>query len=392
MPTSATLFAITAPTLFDGEQFLSDHCVIVRGDTVEQILPAGDCPAGLDTLALAQGTLAPGLIDLQVNGGGGLMLNNTPDSDTVNAMLAAHRSRGTTAMLPTLMSDTREVQQAAADAVRAARAGGNPGILGIHIEGPFFDTNRRGAHDIDMIRPPQAQDIDWLCSLQDLTVMLTLAPEHTQPGQIEQLARSGIHVCAGHTNASYQQIMDAAAQGVVGVTHLFNAMSPFTSREPGAVGAALDNDGLWAGIIADGHHVHPAAIRLAYAAKPGGKLVLVTDAMATVGSDTPAFEIYGEKIHERDGRLVNAAGVLAGSAIGMIDAVRYANLTVGLPLAECLRMASLYPAAILNREDSLGRIASGHRADLVHFDEDFVVRHTWLAGERQAHNAGADGK
>jgi N-acetylglucosamine-6-phosphate deacetylase len=236
-----------------------------------------------------------------------------------------------------------------------------------------------------MIRPAQAQDIDWLCSLQDLPLLVTLAPEHAQAGQIGQLTRSAVHVCAGHTNASYRQIRDATNEGLQGVTHLFNAMSPLTSREPGTVGAALDDDRLWAGIIADGHHVHPASIRLAHRAKPPGKLVLVTDAMATVGGDSPVFEIYGEEIRESDGRLINADGVLAGSAIGMIDAVCYANQTVGLPLEECLRMASLYPAAILKRDDSLGRIASGFRADLVHFDENFTVCNTWLAGERQSH-------
>ncbi|RLA46490.1 MAG: N-acetylglucosamine-6-phosphate deacetylase [Gammaproteobacteria bacterium] len=385
MPTSATEFAITAPTVFDGERLLPDHCVIVRGETVVQVLPARDCPAELDTLILDTGILAPGLIDLQVNGGGGLMLNNAPVSATVNAMAAAHRATGTTSMLPTLLSDTHEVQQAAVEAVREARTGGNAGIAGLHLEGPFFEPTRRGTHSAGMIRPPRAQDIDWLCALQDLTLIVTLAPEHAQPGQIGQLTRSGIHVCAGHTNASYQQVRDAAKQGLHGVTHLFNAMSPLTSREPGTVGAALDDDSLWAGIVADGYHVHPANIRLAHKAKPAGKLVLVTDAMATVGSDSPAFELYGEEIRESDGRLVNADGVLAGSAIGMIDAVCYVNRTVGLALEECLRMASLYPAAILKLDDKLGRVASGYRADLVHFNDDFTVYNTWLAGQRQSH-------
>jgi N-acetylglucosamine-6-phosphate deacetylase len=386
MPTSATEFAITAPTVFDGERFLADHCVIVQGQTVVQVLPARDCPAELDTLVLDTGILAPGLIDLQVNGGGGLMLNSSPVSATVNAMHTAHRATGTTSMLPTLMSDTREVQQAAVDAVREARAGGNAGIAGLHIEGPFFEPGRRGAHSASMIRPPGAQDIDWLCSIQNLPLLVTLAPEHAQTGQIGQLTRSGVQVCAGHTNASYQQIRDAAKEGLQGVTHLFNAMSPLTSREPGTVGAALDDDSLWAGIIADGHHVHAAGIRLAHRAKPAGKLVLVTDAMATVGGDSPVFELYGEEIRECDGRLVNTDGVLAGSAIGMIDAVCYTHRTVGLPLEECLRMASLYPAAVLKLDDSLGRIISGYRADLVHFDENFTVYNTWLAGQRQSHN------
>ena len=386
MPTNGITFAITAPTVFDGGQFLQDHCVIVQGETVTQLLPAKECPPALDTLRLTQGILAPGLIDLQVNGGGDLMFNNACSGDTVNSMLAAHRASGTTSMLPTLMSDTPQVQQAAVEAVRDARASGNRGILGIHIEGPFFAKAKRGAHRADLIREAGEMDIDWLCSLQDMAVMVTLAPELVQANHIEQLVHRGIHVCAGHTVASYQQVVEAADQGLRGITHLFNAMSAFTSREPGTVGAALTDDRLWAGVIADGHHVHPASIRLAHSAKPAGKLVLVTDAMATVGGTRESFELYGELIRAQDGKLVNADGVLAGSAIGMIDAVRYANSTVGLPLEECLRMAALYPAAILQLDHCLGRIAVGYRADIVHFDNEFAVHHTWLAGQHQAHS------
>ena len=385
MPDSGTAFAICAPSLFDGAQFLRDHCVVVRAGTVERVLPMAECPGDLDAIVLTAGTLAPGLIDLQVNGGGDLMFNNDPCEATLVAMLDAHRPTGTTAMMPTLISDTRERQQQAVAAVRAACAGGNPGILGVHLEGPYFDLARRGAHQADMIRQASAADIAWLCSLGDLRVIVTLAPEHALPGQIRELAASGIHVCAGHTNASYEQIMDAVAAGLEGVTHLYNAMSPQTSRAPGTVGAALAEDALWAGIIADGHHVHPANIRLARQAKPAGRLVLVSDAMATVGGSRGAFSLYGEEIRQSSGKLVNSAGALAGSAIGMINAVAYSVRSVGIPLAECLRMASLYPAAILRLDHSLGRIAPGYRADLVHFDEQFGVRNTWLAGERRQH-------
>jgi N-acetylglucosamine-6-phosphate deacetylase len=381
MPPAGTTFAIAAATVFDGERCLQDHCVIVHEETVTQVLPTRDCPSNLKVLRLEQGTLAPGFIDLQVNGGGGIMLNNDPSCDAVNTISRAHHAAGTTSILPTLLSDTREVQQAAVAAVDEARAQGNCGIAGIHIEGPFFTAARRGAHRADMIRAPLAEDIDWLCSLRELTVILTLAPEQLEPGQIRQLSKAGIMVCAGHTDATYEQLRTAAAAGLQGITHLFNAMSPLTSRAPGTVGAALDDDALWLGIIADGHHVHPAAIRLTHRTKPPGRMVLVSDAMATVGSDRDWFELYGETIVKRDGKLVNADGALAGSAIGMIDAVRYAATTVGLPLEECLRMASLYPATILKRQDSLGRIASGYRADLTHFDDDLVVRNTWLAGQ-----------
>jgi N-acetylglucosamine-6-phosphate deacetylase len=385
MPDRGTTVAISAPSIFDGARFLREHCVIIQSGTVTQLLPAQDCPRELDLVALANGTLAPGLVDLQVNGGGDLMFNNNPCETTLATMLQAHRATGTTAMMPTLISDTRARQEEAVAAVRAARASGNAGILGIHLEGPHFDPARHGAHRADMIRKITSGDITWLCSLADLRVILTLAPEHAEPGQIRTLAASGIHVCAGHTNASHRQMLSALAEGLEGVTHLFNAMSPLTAREPGAAGAALQEDALWAGIIADGHHVHPANIRLAHKCKPAGALVLVTDAMATVGGRKTTFPLYGEAVTARDGKLVNAAGVLAGSAIGMIDAVGYAAGTVGIPLEECLRMASLYPAAILGLDDRLGRIAMGYRADLVHFDDRFAVHNTWLAGERQQH-------
>jgi len=377
--------AILSPRLFDGQQWHDDCCVIIEGEQIAAIVPQQQCPPGVPVVEVGNGTLAPGFIDLQVNGGGGVMLNNTPTPERVNLITQGHRPTGTTAMVPTLVSDTREVQQAGIDAVRAARDGGNHGVLGIHIEGPFFNPEKRGAHKADMIRALSEEDIDWLCSLDDLELMLTLAPEQLAKGQIQQLNAAGVRVCAGHTNASYQQLQAALAEGLRGFTHLFNAMSPLTAREPGAVGAALDDTGSWLGIIADGHHVHPASIRIAWQAKARGKLCLVTDAMATVGSDSDEFQMYGETISERDGVLVNSQGTLAGSAIGMIDAVRYAHQTVGIPLDECLRMASLYPATFLGRESQLGRIAEGYRADLVHFDANFRVKHTWVAGEHTCH-------
>lgn len=385
MPERGTAIAISAPSIFDGARFLYDHCVVIESGVVRQVLPAGELPQGTELVALPGGTLAPGLIDLQVNGGGDLMFNDRPCAATLATMLDAHRATGTTAMMPTLISATRDCQQQAVAAVRAACAAGNPGILGIHLEGPFFEIARRGAHRADLVRPAREEDIAWLCSLADLRLIVTLAPEHAAPGQIRALAASGIHVCAGHTNATHRQMMAAAEQGMTGVTHLFNAMSQPAPREPGAVGAALAEDALWAGIIADGHHVHPANIRLAQRCKPPGRLVLVSDAMATVGGRLTTFSLYGEDISASGGKLVNAAGVLAGSAIGMIDAVAYANAVVGIGLEECLRMASLYPAAILGLDDRLGRIATAYRADLVHFDEGFTVRNTWVAGERRQH-------
>jgi len=372
--------AIAAPLLFDGEDFLREHGVVIRGATIVAVLPLADCPDGAALTRLSTGTLTAGFIDLQANGGGDVLFNNAPTVATLEIMLAAHRRLGTTALLPTVVSDTPEVLRAALAAVSAARAAGQAGVLGIHLEGPFLEPSRRGAHGADHLRAPASADLDWLCEARDFPVLLTLAPGRVAPADIARLSRAGVIVCAGHSEASYEDMVTAAAHGLAGVTHLFNAMSQLQARQPGVVGAALDLPQLWAGIIADGHHVHPAAIRLAHAAKPPGGLLLVSDAMATVGGRQRHFSLYGETISERDGCLVNAAGTLAGSAIALSDAVRYAHREVGLPLADCLRMASLYPATAIGLGARMGRLAAGYRADLVHLDDALRVRQAWVAG------------
>lgn len=390
MPTQGDTSVIDAAIVFDGEEFLPQHCVILRGRDVEAVLPREQCPVDPPWIRLGSGTLAPGLVDLQVNGGGGTLLNNEPTPGGVATIVAAHRARGTTTLLPTVMSDTADVQRAAVASVIEARNAGHDGIAGIHVEGPFLEPSRRGAHRADRIRALSGPDLEWLCSLgRDVTVVLTLAPEHVSTQTIRRLSDSGIIVCAGHTNASYDHVRDAADFGLAGVTHLYNAMSQASAREPGAVGAALSDDRLWVGVIADGRHVHPANIQTAFRAKPPGKMVLVSDAMATVGSHKRRFDLYGEILTVRDGRLVNRDGVLAGSAIGLIDAVRFAAEEVGIPPGDCLRMASRYPAEAIGLGATLGRIAPGYRADLIHLDDGYRVRRTWVAGALQDHSAQA---
>lgn len=376
---------VTAPRLFDGEEFRKERAVAIEGERIVGVLPRRDLPDGARCLDFSEGTLAPGFIDLQVNGGGGIMFNNEPTADAVDRITAAHRGAGTTGLAPTLISDVVATQRAGVAAAIAARARGNRGVLGVHIEGPFFERSKRGTHADGMIRPMDRDDMDWLLGLRDLPVILTLAPEHLAAGQIRLLADAGIRVCAGHSDASFEQIQAALAEGLCGFTHLFNAMSPLTARAPGVVGAALDDPESWAGVIADGHHVHPASIRIAHRAKAAGRLLLVSDAMAVVGTEEVSFELYGERVDLQEGRLVNAQGALAGSAIGLNDAVRYSHREVGLPLSECLRMASLYPARCLGLEADLGRIAPGCRADLVLFDGDFAVTDTWVAGSHTSH-------
>jgi N-acetylglucosamine-6-phosphate deacetylase len=384
-PNTTVTSALSAPSIFDGERFLSHHSVLLSEDTVVAVTPISEVPADVEHLSLDDGTLAPGFIDLQVNGGGDVMFNTAPTVEGIEAITRAHRSRGTTGLLPTLVSDTLDIQMQAAEAIEQARRNGNQGVLGLHIEGPFFAREKRGAHALEKLREMSAADIDWLCSQQGFPVLLTLAPEVVTTAHLRRLAKAGLHICAGHTNADYGQLCEAKDAGLSGVTHLFNAMGGVTSREPGTLGAALDLDELWAGIIADGHHVHAAGIRLAYKAKPRGKLILVSDAMPTVGGKESAFEMHGEAIQQKNGKLINADGNLAGSAIGLIDAVAFAHREAGLPLEECLRMASLYPSAILGLAGSLGSITPGCRADFAHFDDTFCVRNTWLAGMRLQH-------
>ncbi|MDA8752539.1 N-acetylglucosamine-6-phosphate deacetylase [Halieaceae bacterium] len=378
--------AITAPRIFDGDSWLFEYALLIEDGQILDVLPTANVPPGVALLDLEDGILAPGFIDLQVNGGGGVMFNSQPEYAGLQTMLAAHRGFGTTAIMPTLISDQPEIYQRGIAAVREARDQGNPSILGLHIEGPFFEPTRRGAHRQSCLRDLTEEDIGWLCAAADLPLMLTLAPERCQPGQISQLAQAGILVCAGHTSASFEQARAALQEGLRGFTHLYNAMGPVTAREPGVVGAALDDVHSWAGIIADGHHVHPASLLLAHRAKARGKLCLVTDAMATVGTSENSFQLYDETITLRDGKLVNAEGKLAGSAIGMIQAVRVAHEAAGIELGECLNMASRYPAAFLRRDDERGCLAPGYRVDLTHFDDDYRVHNTWIAGDRTRHD------
>lgn len=385
MPGPGVTAALTARRIFDGERWLRDHVIVVDGQRISSVMQRKQLPADTPVTDLGDTTIAPGLIDVQVNGGGGVLLNNQPDRSGLRSIARAHRCAGTTAIMPTVISDTAALVRTAAEAAAAAIVDEEAGIIGLHIEGPFFAPARRGTHKADMIRRPDAGDLEWLCQPRPFPLMLTLAPEQLPAGVVRMLSDAGVLVCAGHTDADYERVRQAIDEGLRGFTHLFNAMSPLTSREPGAVGAALEDAATWAGIIADGHHVHPATLALAQRCKARGKLFLVSDAMATVGSAQDSFELYGERITVRDGCLVNAEGRLAGSAISLLDAVRIAHREAGIELGECLRMASLYPATFLKLEHERGRLQEGYRADLVAFDEHFAATDTWVGGEHLAH-------
>jgi len=357
------------------------HAVLLQGRRITDVLPVTDprvrAAAQYD---LDDAMLVPGFIDVQVNGGGGVLFNDAPTVDTIRQIGVGHRRFGTTGFLPTLISDDAEVMHAALVAVDQAIQQGVPGVLGIHLEGPYLATARKGVHDPKYFRSPDAEELALLCAPHQGVRLVTLAPDQIPASSIGTLAANGVLVCAGHTAADYDTTRAALAAGVRGFTHLFNAMTPFGSREPGVVGAALDDPHSWCGIIADGHHVHPASLRVAIAAKARGKMVLVTDAMPPVGADNPEYKLNGETIIVKDGICQTAGGTLAGSALDMAGAVRNAVQMLHLPLDEAVRMASTYPADFLGLGASHGRIAPGYIADLVALDDDYHVRQSWIGG------------
>jgi N-acetylglucosamine-6-phosphate deacetylase len=324
--------------------------------------------------------LAPGFVDVQVNGGGGVLFNAAPTVDAIRAIGAAHRRFGTTGFLPTFITDRREKMRAAIEAVRAALAAGVPGALGIHLEGPFLNPARKGVHEAGLMRALEDEDIALMTSLGRGRTLVTLAPEMVPLDAIARLAAAGVVIAAGHTAASYETIKAARRQGLTGFTHLFNAMPPLASREPGPVAAALEDRACFCGIIADLHHVAPATLRLALAVRGPERMMLVTDAMPSVGTDLARFDLLGQTIRRENGKLTTADGTLAGSDLDMAGAVRNAVAHLGVALEDALRMASQAPAAFLGLEGELGRIAPGFRADLVLLDARLHASETWIGG------------
>ncbi|GAB3101268.1 N-acetylglucosamine-6-phosphate deacetylase [Lysobacter terrae] len=375
----------TRPLVFRNGQVLTergferDISVVVEDAHIVAVLP-GEAASDAQAIDLQGGYLVPGFIDTQVNGGGDVLFNDTPTVEGLRRIAIAHRRFGTTGLMPTLISDDVSVMARAIDAVREAIAQGVPGILGIHLEGPYLSEARKGVHDPHKFHTPDAGELDLVASLGVGRTMVTLAPERFSPETLRALAARGVIVCAGHTAATYEQLSAAFAAGVRGVTHLFNAMTPLQSRDPGAVGAALDEPDSWCGLIVDGYHVHDAALRVAINAKPIGKTMLVTDAMPPVGGEREDFALYGVPMTCRDGKCTTADGTLAGSALDMATAVRNTVERLGLPLAEACRMASAYPAQFLGLGDELGWIAPGYRADLVLLDAGLQVQGSWIGG------------
>ena len=330
--------------------------------------------------------LLPGFIDTQVNGGGGVLFNDAPTVESIDAIGRAHRQFGTTAFLPTLVSDDLQVVADALSATRDAIAAKVPGVLGIHIEGPFLNEDRKGVHDASKIRYLDEEAFRLLTRPTGGKTLLTLAPEKTTPQMIRKLTDAGVVVSAGHSNATYAEIRAALENGLTGFTHLFNAMSQITVREPGVVGAALDDRDSWCSIIVDGHHVDPVVLRLALRCKRQDRFVLVTDAMPSVGAERQSFSLLGRRISVRNGVCIGDDGTLAGSNIDMATAVRNTVQLLHVGIADAVRMASVYPAEFIGLAHEFGRIAPGYRANLVVADDELNVLETWIDGSRSPLN------
>ncbi|MGH6760829.1 MAG: N-acetylglucosamine-6-phosphate deacetylase [Phyllobacterium sp.] len=369
-----TPLALFGARVFDGSVIHDNAAVLIAGDTVVDIVSNDAVPADAQRRDLGGGLLAPGFIDLQVNGGGGVMLNDGPGVERMAVIVQAHRRFGTTGLLPTLITDTDAVTEAAIAAAEEA-VKSVPGVLGLHLEGPHLAPARKGAHLASLMRPLADADVDILIRARERigVLMVTVAVEQAPPAMIRRLANAGVIVSIGHTDAPYDLTMRAIDAGARSATHLFNAMSQIGNRDPGVVGAVIASPTVAAGIIPDGHHVHPQNLRMAMASKRGrGKLYLVTDAMASIGMEGDSFLLNGRTVRRSCGRLTLEDGTLAGADIDMSAAVRYMVANVDVELEEALRMASLYPAQVIG-DARRGRIAAGSVAELVHLDKDLNV-------------------
>lgn len=372
--------ALLADRIFDGYRMHRQSAVLVENGRISGVAPQANLPEGYRCKTLPFGALlVPGFIDVQVNGGGGVLLNDQPTADGMRAIARAHRQFGTTGCLPTLITDTREAVQAAIAAARTAA--GHDGILGLHLEGPFINPARAGIHPPERIATAALADLEWLREFSACGApLITLAPECVPEGFIKALASAGIVVAAGHTEASFTVMDRAIAEGLRGVTHLHNAMSPMLAREPGVVGAAFSHARLFTSLIVDGIHVDAAVVRASFAAVGAERILLITDAMPTIGTTLDEFKLMGRSIKLRNGRLTSEAGTLAGAHLDMACAVRTAVECAAVPLEDALRCASLTPARFLGLDPERGTLLPGAHADIVALDSDLRVLNTWVAG------------
>ncbi|MCC4819641.1 MULTISPECIES: N-acetylglucosamine-6-phosphate deacetylase [Vibrio] len=378
------MYALSNCKIYTGSDVLTDHAVVIENELIKKVCPISELPEGIEVRDLDGANLSPGFIDLQLNGCGGVMLNDEITADTMQIMHKANLKSGCTSFLPTLITSSDEDMRAVITAAREYHNQYQNQSLGLHLEGPYLNVAKKGIHSVDHIRKSDSEMIELICENSDLVAKVTLAPELNDPEHIERLRKAGVVVSIGHTNATYAEARQGFESGITFATHLFNAMTPMVGREPGVVGAIYDTPEVYAGIIADGFHVDYANIRIAHKIK-GEKLVLVTDATAPAGADMEYFIFVGKKVYYRDGKCVDENGTLGGSALTMIEAVQNTVEHAGIALDEALRMATLYPATAIGVESKLGRIKKGMVANLAVFDRDFNVKATVVNGQYE-HN------
>ena len=374
------MYALTNCKIYTGNDVLSGHAVIVDGDLIQAVCPVEQLPENVKTVDLNGANVSPGFIDVQLNGCGGVMFNDEITADTIQIMHEANLKSGCTSFLPTLITSSDENMRQAIAAQREYQQKYNNQSLGLHLEGPYLNVMKKGIHCVDFIRTSDDAMIDFICDNSDVVTKVTLAPENNKAEHIAKLARAGIIVSIGHTNATYSEARQGFEAGITFATHLFNAMTPMVGREPGVVGAIYDTQDVYTGVIADGFHVDYANIRIAHKIK-GEKLVLVTDATAPAGAEMDYFIFVGKKVYYRDGKCVDENGTLGGSALTMIEAVQNTVEHVGIALDEALRMATLYPAKAIGVDHKLGRVKQGMVANLTVFDRDFNVKATVVNGQ-----------
>ncbi|GAB3991399.1 N-acetylglucosamine-6-phosphate deacetylase [Spirosoma daeguense] len=375
-------------TVFTGEEWLNNASVRIENGTIQEVTAASD-PNEEHVIDLHGDYLVPGLIDLQLYGGSNLFLNDIPTPDTVRHIYDSHARNGTTTLLPTIHSTSLEIMQQSMEAVAVVRNENPLGVPGIHVEGPYFNPIKRGAHSMAYVRTPAEGELEALFSTNaDVIRILTLAPEILTPehfATINQLKSPTTLLSLGHSNATYQQAMTAFNDGIPLATHLYNAMRGFESREPGIVGAVFDHPTVRASIIADSYHCNPTSIRIAYRLL-GERLFLISDALFA-NPPRPTFEL-GQFVvqYEPDtngpGRYVNNEGNLAGSAITLIDCVRIAVEQAGIPLTNALRMASVIPAEIIGLSNQIGKIQPGYVANLLQLNKSLITKNVWISGKR----------
>ena len=369
------MLTLAATRAFTGTEILDGATVEIDSGVIVRVTP-GIRP-GVPRL---DGLLAPGLVEVQVNGGGGVLFNEAPNVQSLRTITQAHAHRGVTALMATLISDERGKIAAAIDAVAEGVRARMPGLLGLHLEGPWLSEPRRGVHPQRYLRSLDTADLNMVARKHPFPVLVTLSPEQASPDDVHRLTSAGVTVSIGHTSAPHEEIEALIAAGATGFTHLFNAMPPMEGRNPGAVGVALAERKTWAGLILDGIHVHPVSAKAAFAAKSADKLALVSDAMATVGAADTSMNLFGERIALAGGALRTEAGTLAGAHLDLATAARNALAMLSVTTEEALRMTSLTPAAFLGVDHLHGRIAPGARADLVLFSDVLNVRNVWIAG------------